>query len=90
MKGCGGYSDSIQLYLDKELSGRDLLEFRAHLEQCAACREELEAEENLSRLLHRSRPLYFAPDALKDRILEAIGEPASEPLLGVRPKRERS
>ena len=63
MKGCDDYSETIQLYLDRELSGQDLEEFRAHLEECEACRTELEAEEKLSALLRRSRPLYSAPDA---------------------------
>jgi len=70
MKDCGGdYSATIELYLDKELIGPDLEEFRAHLEACAACRAELEVREELAHLLHRSRPLYPAPDALRDRVI---------------------
>jgi anti-sigma factor (TIGR02949 family) len=70
MKDCGGdYRATLELYLDKELIGSDLEEFRAHLEGCAACRAELEVREKLIRLLHRSRPLYSAPDALRDRVM---------------------
>jgi anti-sigma factor RsiW len=70
MKECGGnYGATIELYLDKELIGPDLEEFRAHLEACAACRAELEVREELLRLLHRSRPLYSAPDALRTRVM---------------------
>ena len=75
MKGCEDYSANIQLYLDKELRGQDLEEFRAHLETCAACERELAAEEELSRLLHETRPLYAAPQALRDRIMQASVEP---------------
>jgi anti-sigma factor RsiW len=72
MKDCGrDYGVTIELYLDKELIGPDLEEFRAHLEACAACRVELEMREELSRLLHRSRPLYSAPAALRDRVMRA-------------------
>jgi mycothiol system anti-sigma-R factor len=71
MKDCYDYSATIQLYLDRELSGQDLEDFRAHLEECEACRTELEAEERLSCLLHRSRPLYSAPDALRARVMQA-------------------
>ena len=71
MKGCDYYGMNIQLYLDKVLIGQDLEEFHAHLEECPTCRTELEAEEALSGLLHRSRPLYSAPDALRRRILQA-------------------
>jgi anti-sigma factor RsiW len=70
MKDCGGdYGTTIELYLDKELIGPDLEEFRAHLKACAACRAELEVREKLLRLLHRSRPLYTAPDALRERVM---------------------
>ena len=72
MKGCDDYSATIQLYLDKELSGQDLEDFRAHLDACKACQTELAAEEKLSALLHRSRPLYSAPDALRARVMQAI------------------
>ncbi|WP_035359837.1 zf-HC2 domain-containing protein [Edaphobacter aggregans] len=71
MKGCNDYGANIQLYLDKELTGQDLEEFHAHVEECSACRLELEAEEELSGLLHRSRPLYSAPDALRKRVIRA-------------------
>ena len=72
MKGCDDYSPIIQLYVDQELSGEELQDFRAHLEACPACRTELEAEENLSALLHRSRPLYLAPDTLRQQVLLAV------------------
>lgn len=69
MKDCGDCRENILLYLDKELSVSQVIAFRAHLETCEPCRQLLEAEEELSRVLHRSRPLYSAPAALRDRIL---------------------
>jgi mycothiol system anti-sigma-R factor len=69
MKDCGDYRESILLYLDKELSVSQVIEFHAHLEICEACRQVLEAEKELSHVLYRSRPLYFAPATLRDRIL---------------------
>jgi mycothiol system anti-sigma-R factor len=71
MKGCDDYSETIQLYLDRELSGRELEDLQAHLEECEACRGEVEAQERLSVLLRRSRPLYSAPDALRARVMQA-------------------
>ena len=71
MKDCGDCRENILLYLDKELSASQVLELRAHLEICEACRQVLEAEDELSRLLHGSRPLYAAPATLRDRILRA-------------------
>jgi mycothiol system anti-sigma-R factor len=70
MKGCDDYSATIQLYLDRELSGQDLEDFQAHLKECEACRTELEEHERLSALLQRSRPLYSAPDALRVRVMQ--------------------
>ena len=78
MKGCDDFSASIQLYLDKELRGQDLDEFLAHLEDCAACKEELREEEELSRLLQRSRPLYPASDALRERVTQLTAEMGGE------------
>jgi mycothiol system anti-sigma-R factor len=71
MKGCDSYDATIQLYLDNELSCQDVEDLRAHLEECEACRTELEAEKRLSALLHRSRPLYSAPDTLRARVMRA-------------------
>jgi anti-sigma factor RsiW len=49
MKDCGGdYGANIELYLDKELSGPELEEFRAHLEVCAACRRSLRRARSFS------------------------------------------
>jgi mycothiol system anti-sigma-R factor len=71
MKDCGDWRENILLYLDKSLCDSQLIKFRAHLEICEACRQVVEAEEELSHLLHRSRPLYSAPTTLRDRILRA-------------------
>ena len=65
-------------YLNDDLHGQELTDFRGHLEACADCRANMEAERQLSRLLHRSRPLYFAPAALRSRV-SAIVLHHSEP-----------
>ena len=89
MKGCGDYREDIRRYLDKELCGHELAQFRTHLAECPACKQELEAEEELSCLLARSRPLYAAPDSLRNRVLDAIEEPLSESLPDPRPKHSK-
>jgi hypothetical protein len=72
MKSCDNYAANFHRYLHKELRGRELGEFLVHLELCAECRRELQHEEELSRLIHCSRPLYRAPDGLRDRVLRKI------------------
>jgi predicted anti-sigma-YlaC factor YlaD len=52
MKWCDDRNGSLLRYIDQELCGLELVEFRTHLEECAACRQKLEAEEELSRLLY--------------------------------------
>jgi hypothetical protein len=66
------YHVKTLLYLDDDLQGRELIDFRNHLEACAECRANLEVEQALSYLLHRSRPLYLAPAALRSRVSAAV------------------
>jgi anti-sigma factor RsiW len=69
MKGCEGYYAIIQLYANDEKTGLEHL--RAHLRTCEICRVKFEADERLSTLLRRSRPLYPAPDEFRKRILQS-------------------
>ena len=89
MKDCGDYSGAIRLYLDSELHGPRISELRAHLERCPACRQVLEAEEELSRLLKRARPLYSAPDSLRKRIQQIAGETITGLSLDMPPNKGR-
>ncbi len=79
MTGCDDCVAHIQLYMDGELQGQGLEEFRRHLGQCSVCRQELQAEEELSSLLHRAKPLYTAPESLRHRVRQAIEETGSGP-----------
>ena len=69
MNTCEGHN--VLLYLDNELRGQELEDFRAHLSGCVACREQLEEEQEFSNFLHRSRPLYTAPDELRAFVIAA-------------------
>jgi mycothiol system anti-sigma-R factor len=68
----------ILRYLDNDLRGQELDEFRCHLETCADCQANVEAERVLSHLLHRSRPLYSAPVALRSRVSAVLQRAESE------------
>jgi mycothiol system anti-sigma-R factor len=72
MTPCDEYRVKILRYLDDDLQGHELDDFRNHLEACSDCRSTLEAERSLSHLLHRSRPLYSAPAALRSRVSAAV------------------
>jgi hypothetical protein len=77
MSSCDQYAIKTLRYLDEDLEGQELEDFLSHLDSCAWCREQLEAEKELSATLHRSRPLYSAPLVLRDRVAAVIDNPAS-------------
>jgi anti-sigma factor RsiW len=68
MNSCDEIAVKTLRYLDNDLQGQELEEFRAHLQSCVYCRAHLESERALSQTLHRSRPLYFAPATLRARV----------------------
>jgi anti-sigma factor RsiW len=75
MKSCDEYAIKTLRYLDEDLEGQELEDFLSHLDSCARCQEHLEAEKDLSATLHRFRPLYSAPAALRDRVATAVQHP---------------
>ena len=74
MNSCDEYAIKILRHLDEDLEGQELEHFLSHLDSCARCREQLGAEKELSATLHRSRPLYSASFALRDRVAAAMIE----------------
>jgi hypothetical protein len=71
MNNCDEYAIKALRYLNNDLEGQELKDFLSHLKFCASCQEHLEAEKKLSVTLQRSRPLYSAPAALRDRVAAA-------------------
>src|SRR5882757_9275428 len=65
MSACDDYRSMIPLFLDDELQGNELHDFRKHIMDCTDCKDLLAQEQALSQLLHRSRPLYQAPEVLR-------------------------
>jgi hypothetical protein len=72
MSACDENCVRILRYLENSLRGEELADFLDHLEHCSNCRDNLEKERSLSQLLHRSRPLYSAPLALRSRVAAAV------------------
>lgn len=72
MSVCGEYRARILHYVDNSLQGKELTDFRAHLECCENCRAAVETERGLSQLLRRSRPLYSASLALRARMATTV------------------
>jgi putative zinc finger protein len=61
------HTRDVPLYLDNELRGQELQDFLAHLAGCPVCTIQLAEERAFLARLHRSRPLYTAPDQLLAR-----------------------
>jgi anti-sigma factor RsiW len=82
MNSCDEYSIKTLRYLDEDLEGQELEDFLSHLDSCARCREQLEAEKDLSATLHRCRPLYSASASLRDRVATAVQHPPASCVQG--------
>ena len=76
MNSCDEFRLKALRYLDDRLQGRELDDFRAHLEVCSSCRASVDTEQALSQLLH-ARPLYPAPPALRARVAAMVEEHTS-------------
>lgn len=72
MNPCDEYVVKTLRYLDNDLKGQELEDFRSHLKSCSNGQERLDAGRALSQTLHRSRPLYSAPLALRERVAAAV------------------
>src|SRR5215472_4572 len=72
MSPCDEVSLKALRYLEDRLQGQELDDFCAHLGVCSNCRTSVETERALSQLLHRTRPLYSAPPALRAQVAAAV------------------
>ncbi len=81
---CGRVSNQLSAYLDRELTGMEMLQIRSHLGDCDQCRAEYEALQRMKMLLGRLRsmepPQEFLTEAM--RRFERSGAPRSGPLPG--------
>lgn len=68
---CKTVQNQLSAYLDRELSGNELLIIRRHLSECQACREEEEALRTLKHFLIQT-PAPEPPADLADRLCAAV------------------
>jgi anti-sigma factor RsiW len=59
-------------YVQGELAGQELAEFAHHLKTCRECQARVEEEISLSELFRSTRPLYVAPDDLRERVTALV------------------
>jgi len=59
---CGRVSNQLSAYVDRELTGVEMLSIRNHLDDCDACRSEYEALCRMKMLLGRLREPELTPE----------------------------
>ena len=70
---CGTYIENyLSAHADGELAGEELRAADEHVKGCAECREALEAERALKRLLHDHLTTLKTPTQVRDRIMNAL------------------
>lgn len=75
--GCELTQSRLHAYLDSELDATGAAEFERHLGTCADCRQHLAAEEQLRESLKQAQLYERAPQALRDKIWDALPQSAS-------------
>lgn len=68
---CRSVQAQLSAYLDRELSGDEMLAVRSHLHDCPACREEVDELRMLKRMLG-SAPAPEPPADFADRLCAAV------------------
>jgi anti-sigma factor RsiW len=58
--------------LDGELDAANVASVEAHIARCSTCREELERQQELKRILGKEALRYKAPDGLSERVSAAL------------------
>jgi mycothiol system anti-sigma-R factor len=88
MDSCSDHSLEILRFLDNQLSGSEREAFGAHLKTCQECTLQLGAEQELSRLLRDSPPLYTAPLALRARVSAVLNHTPARSRIAQRLQRD--
>lgn len=68
---CNDCLNLLSSYIDNELTSEERLEFEAHLNKCASCKEELAIQSNIRQLLLTQNNLSM-PSELHDKIMQSI------------------
>ena len=79
MPACPDHILLIHALADGELDAAGALACEAHLKTCEACREEYHVLEKLRERLRSCNPAYPAPERLRARIEERIGQAHEKP-----------
>lgn len=74
MSGHENWIELADLYAAGALDGGELQEFSAHLSGCSDCKSHVRSTEQMLTVLPKSLTMVPAPAAIKERLMEQIGE----------------
>ncbi len=69
---CASVRDRIDPWLDGDLDPRDEIRVRRHLDDCAACREELRLARNLRQALRSGLPTLACPPEVTAEVMRRV------------------
>jgi anti-sigma factor RsiW len=77
--GCDQARAKLNRFLDNDLSGREATDIAAHLEACAACRQEFEALRAVRGALHVLETIPTGADDARERVFARLEKVAQSP-----------
>ena len=83
---CKNTQTLLSAYLDEELTGREMLEIRTHLNECSICAAEARCVEGVKRFLGGApvpEPSSGFEDRLVAHVLSATGKPAHQKSISI-------
>ena len=69
---CKDCSEKLDRYVDRELSGTEVLELQLHLEGCPDCADHYEFQASLKRLVKHACDCDTAPPAFREKLRQIL------------------
>lgn len=66
----------LHLYLDRELTGEELVIVQRHLVDCPSCECRFHVDVSIKRLIHERCTIERAPDHLREAVYRLARQPA--------------
>jgi hypothetical protein len=79
MNSCENDLSRIDLYLDEELRGEELEDFKRHLKECSRCQSQIKERQLFLQQVRAARPLYPARAEFRAEMAALLASPVSTP-----------
>ncbi|SDE18549.1 mycothiol system anti-sigma-R factor [Auraticoccus monumenti] len=71
---CAEVLQRVHVFIDHEIDGASADTIRRHLSDCEPCLDQFDVAEAVKQLVHRCCSGEQAPDALRRKVLQVLGE----------------